>query len=94
MDRHLIPSRAAFISDNKLHILKASYCTYYKRHSALKTAGCGTAHAIGAFISATGAAAAGGYIANELGEAFNGKRDNQTPRPICITKDDDTLCTS
>jgi hypothetical protein len=38
--------------------------------------------------------AAEGYITTELGEAFNGKRDNQTPRFICITKDGDTLCTS
>jgi hypothetical protein len=69
-------------------------CTYYGRHSTLKVAACGTGHAIGAFVSATGAAAAGGYIATELQEAFNGKRDNQSPRSICITKDGDTLCTS
>lgn len=55
---------------------------------------CHSAHAVGAFVSATGAAAAGGYINTLLHEAFNGKRDNQKPRSVCLVRDGHNLCVS
>ncbi|QIW99380.1 hypothetical protein AMS68_004898 [Peltaster fructicola] len=60
----------------------------------LQTLGCNTAHGIGSFVSATGASAAGSYIAVLLGEAFNGIRDNKKPRSVCISRDGANLCVS
>jgi putative hemolysin len=36
------------------------------------------------------------YCARRIGrkEAFNDSRDNQAPRPICVTKDGNIICTS
>lgn len=65
-----------------------------KRLSNLQTFGCNTGHAIGSFVSATGSAAAGSYLGTLLGEAFNGSRDNQKPRSICLSRDGHNLCVS
>lgn len=55
---------------------------------------CNTGHQIGKFLSATGAAALGGYATSLMVEAFNGEHDNKNPRSVCLTRDYNNLCVS
>lgn len=55
---------------------------------------CNTAHGIGTFVSNTGAAFAAGYINNVIEDAFNGKRDGDNPRSICLVNDNSKMCVS
>ena len=55
--------------------------------------GCNTAHALGNFVSNTGAAATGGYINSLLQTAFGGG-DNRSPRSVCLANGKDKICVS
>jgi hypothetical protein len=68
-------------------------CQFPRQHNLLKFC-CNTGHALGTFVSSTGSAAAGGYINSLLQEAFNGKRDNKSPRSVCLSRDGHNLCIS
>jgi len=68
-------------------------CQFPRQHNLLKFC-CNTGHALGTFVSSTGSAAAGGYISSLLQESFNGKRDNQSPRSVCLSRDGHNLCVS
>lgn len=70
------------------------YNCRFPRQNYVQKFGCNTAHGIGGFVSATGSAAAGGYISGLLKEAFNGKRDHQKPRSVCLARDGKNLCVS
>lgn len=55
---------------------------------------CNTGHALGTFVGNTGAAAMGGYLNSLLQESINGKRDNQKPRSVCLSRDGKNMCVS
>jgi hypothetical protein len=84
---------SAYLDEPKVSKRDWYNCEFPREHNVLKLC-CNSGHALGTFVSSTGAAAAGGYISSLLREGFNRKRDNQNPRSVCLSRDGHNLCVS
>jgi hypothetical protein len=58
----------------------------------LRSFRCHTKNVMGSFVAGAGSAAAGGIIGGLATKVFNGKRDDQNPRSVCIPKNGDNVC--
>ena len=84
---------SAYLNEPKVSKRDWYDCQFPRNHNVLKFC-CNTSHALGTFVSSTGSAAMGGYVSSLMQEAFNGKRDNQSPRSVCLARDGHNLCVS
>ncbi|KAJ5452844.1 hypothetical protein N7445_001027 [Penicillium cf. griseofulvum] len=81
-----------FVNETSLSERSWYDCNY--PGGGIRLACCGTAHGIGNFVSSVGSGTASGYIIALLKEINDGRRLDQKPRSVCITRDSSNLCVS
>jgi hypothetical protein len=79
---------------DETNILKRDWydCQFPDAQHYIRSFCCHTKNVMGSFVAGAGSAAAGGIIGGLATKVFNGKRDDQNPRSVCIPKNGDNVC--